>query len=228
MQIEKNVKPRVMIIAFPSFGFVGNIALEFLKEHLKTEKIGRIFIEEMHPIVAIHKGELIEPVSLYYNRRYNIALLQGISKAVGFENKLGEKIQALVKKLSVKEAITLDGVAALGNNVYYYSKFKDDKVFEDIGLKKLNDGVVLGVTAALLMRLKNITSLFAETQSQLPDSNGAARLIKVLDKYLGLKVDYEPLIEQAKQFEKKLHEILEKSQSAKKKQEESEKLSYFG
>ena len=228
MQIDKKIRVKTLIIAFPSFGFVGNIALEFLKDHLKTEKVGRIFIDNMHPIIAIHKGELIEPISLYYDKKHSIGLLQGISKPLGLENEIGEKISKIVKDFRVKEVITMDGVGAVGNELYFYSKLNNKDKLEKIGLKQLKDGVVLGVTSALLMRLKNITSLFVETQSQLPDSNAAARAIKVLDKYLNLKVDYEPLIEQAKKFEKKLKDILAKNNEAKQKQELNKNLNYFG
>lgn len=228
MQIDKKIRVKTLIVAFPSFGFVGNIALEFLKEHLKTEEVGKIFIDNMHPIIAIHKGELIEPISLYYNRKYQIALLQGISKPLGFENEIGNKIALLVKKFNVKEVITIDGVGAVGTDIYFYSKINNKDKLKKCGLKQLNDGVVLGVTSALLMRIRNITSLFVETQSQLPDSNAAARAIKALDKYLKLNVDYEPLIEQAKKFEKKLNAILAKNNEAKQKQDLNKNLNYFG
>ena len=42
----------------------------------------------------------------------------------------------------------------------------------------------------------------------MPDSRAAAKIIESLDKYLGLKVDYKPLLEKAETFEKKLKEFL--------------------
>jgi predicted ATP-grasp superfamily ATP-dependent carboligase len=54
-------------------------------------------------------------------------------------------------------------------------------------------------------------TLFADTHSKLPDSKAAAKVIEVLDKYLGLKIDPKPLILTAEKFEKKLQDILEKS-----------------
>ena len=44
----------------------------------------------------------------------------------------------------------------------------------------------------------------------MPDSRGAAIIIGFLDKYLGLKVDYKPLLEKALKFENKIKELMEK------------------
>ena len=72
-----------------------------------------------------------------------------------------------------------------------------------------------------------LSCLFAETHSNLPDSKAAAKVIEALDKYLGMDIDYKPLLEQAAKFEEKLKTIMQKSQEA---QEISDKkkLSYFG
>jgi predicted ATP-grasp superfamily ATP-dependent carboligase len=61
----------------------------------------------------------------------------------------------------------------------------------------------------------------------MPDSKAAAKIIEVLDKYLGLKVDTAPLMKQAEIFEEKLKGIM---QNASKSQQDSEKkqLSYLG
>ena len=87
----------------------------------------------------------------------------------------------------------------------------------------------MGVTGAVLLRIEKIpiSCLFAETHSNLPDSKAAAKIVEALDKYLGMDLDYKPLLEQAQKFEEKLKTILKKSQEA---QEISDKkkLSYFG
>jgi predicted ATP-grasp superfamily ATP-dependent carboligase len=71
------------------------------------------------------------------------------------------------------------------------------------------------------------TCLFAETHSALPDSRAAAKLIELLDKYLGLKVDYRPLIDKAEKFEMKIKDLLTKAQSATQ-MAEKKKQTYIG
>jgi len=226
-QIDKRIRPKVAIIAFPSFGLVGNIALEFLKEHLKTEKIGRLFLDEMAPLIVVHNNHFVEPISFHYNEKYKILLIEGINKVSGLENKIANRIADFVHRFNVKEIITLDGVPGIGNSVYYYSKHKKD-VLEKKNIKLLDNGIIFGMTASLILKLNNVVSLFAEANSELPDSNAAARIVKVLDDYLGLNVDYEPLFEQAKNFEKKIKDILSKSEEVKNKSFGDKSLNYLG
>ena len=106
---------------------------------------------------------------------------------------------------------------------------KFNKKFESIGLKPLKEGIIIGVTGGLLLRSEKVpvSCIFAETQSKLPDSKAASKVIEALDKYIGLDVDTKPLLEKAEQFESKLKGILTQSQKA---QEISDKkkLSYVG
>ena len=93
----------------------------------------------------------------------------------------------------------------------------------------LKEGIIIGVTGAVLLRVEKVpvSCLFAETHSNLPDSKAAAKVIEALDKYIGMDIDYKPLLEQAQKFEDKLKTIMQKSQEA---QEISgkKKLSYLG
>jgi len=86
----------------------------------------------------------------------------------------------------------------------------------------------MGVTGALLLKTGlDVTCLFAETHSNLPDSKAAAKIVEALDKYLGMDIDYKPLLEQAEKFEDKLKMILKKSQEAQD-ISDKKKLSYLG
>ena len=72
-----------------------------------------------------------------------------------------------------------------------------------------------------------VTCFFAETHLEYPDSKAASNIIKLLDGYLGLNVDYKPLVEQAEVFEKKLKTILEQSSIATKTRDKKQ-MSYLG
>ena len=72
-----------------------------------------------------------------------------------------------------------------------------------------------------------LSCIFAEAHTQLPDSKAAAKIIEVLDKYLGLKVDYKPLLKQAEQFEEKLKGMLSKGKEAMDMQDKKQ-MSYVG
>jgi len=93
----------------------------------------------------------------------------------------------------------------------------------------LKEGVIVGVTGALLSKTTKlpILALFAEAQSQLPDSKSAAQIIRVFDEITGLDIDPKPLDKQAKVFEDKLRGI-KKQQDKTEKAVQKRDLSYVG
>ena len=237
MEIKLTKKPKnaTIIEAFPGFGLVGTIAGEFLLEHLEVEKIGKIIFNEMPAMVAIHENKLVEPLGIFYNKKYNLIILHAITAPTGHEWEIADTLIKLAKDLKVKGIISLEGVGsgdgtAPGDRVFYFSNAqKDASKFKKIKIDELKEGIIIGVTGAILLRSENIpvSCIFAETQTNLPDSKAAAKIIETLDKLLGLKVDPKPLRAQARNFEDKLKGMLKSSQKV---QEISEKkrMSYVG
>ncbi len=235
MEITLKKKPKnpILIEGFPGFGLVGNIVTEFLIEHLKAEQIGSIFFDEIPAMVAVHESKVVSPIGIYYNQKDNIVIVHGITAVIGIEWKIADVVLKLAKDLGAKEIITIEGVGSTNvtetSRVFYFCSEKKKKELEEAGALPLKEGIVMGVTGALLVKGENVhlNSLFAETHSQLPDSKAAAEIIKVLDKYLGFNLDPKPLLQQAEEFERKLKGIMKKAQEA---EETSDKkqLSYVG
>jgi len=233
MQVELNFKPKnpVVIEGFPGFGLVGTIATEFLIEHLKAKSIGRIWSDKLLPLVAIHDSKLIQPLEIFYAEKENIVILHALSNINGLEWKIGDALVELAKQLDVKEIISIEGVNSTAgtSNTFYYTTSKKAAAFDKIGLKPLKEGIVMGVTGALMLKAEDVplSCIFVETQSKLPDSRAAAKIIEALDKYLGLNIDYKPLIKAAEQFEGKVKGILQKGKSAVS-EKQSKELNYLG
>ncbi len=231
--LYKKPKNVTIIEGFPGFGLIGTIATEFLMEHLQTEKIGIVEMEEIPAMIAIHANKVIEPISIHYNQEYNLVLVHAINIGKDLGWKVAEIVSDLAKQLTAKEIISLEGVGSpnpSSGKVFFYAT-EDGRVGKKLQgvANPLSEGIIVGVTGALLARRSAtpIVALFAEAQSQLPDSKAAAEIIKVLDVYTGLKIDPKPLLKQAELFEKKLKEIIQKQGSAEKLNEEK-KLSYVG
>jgi len=233
-KLWKKPKNCTIIQGFPGYGLVGTIASEFLIEHLKTEQIGKMTFDEMPAVVAIHEKKIVEPLAIFYNEKYNIVIVHAITAATHYEWHMAEAIKKLASDISAKEIISLEGVGTNEptetSRVFYYSNNeKSSKLFEKAGVEALKEGIIMGVTGAVLLRVEKIplSCLFAETHLNIPDSKAAAKLIETLDKYIGMDLDYQPLLEQAKKFEEKLKTILQKSKEA---QEtvDNKKLNYFG
>jgi uncharacterized protein len=235
MKVILSKKPKgVRIIeGFPGFGLIGTIAIEFLMEHLETEKIGIVEMDDVPAMIAIHQNEVIEPISFHYNKKYNIVLVHAINVGKNMGWKVAAAIQDLAKQLNAKEIVSLEGVGSPNpgsSRVFYYSTKKglQKKKLEEVA-SPLMEGIIVGVTGALLAKQSPvpIIALFAEAKSNMPDSKAAAEIIKALDAYTGLEVDTRPLLKQAKMFEQKLKGIVSKTKQA----EEistSKKLSYVG
>ena len=228
---EKPQKSRV-IIGFPGFGLIGTITTEFLVEHLETRKIGRILLKNMPSTVAIHNGEIIEPIGIYYNEKYNIVIIKGLTSLSGLEWELADEINKILDELNPYDIIDIEGVASNLEGeckIYFFSNNEESKnKLNNLGYEPIKEGIVMGITSSLLLKIKrNMSCIFAEAHSELPDSKAASKVIEVLDEYLNLEVDNKPLLKQAELFENKLKGIFQKSATTKK-EADKKNLSYVG
>ncbi|MFC1648526.1 proteasome assembly chaperone family protein [Nanoarchaeota archaeon] len=223
--LNKEPKGVTIIEGFPGFGLVSTIAIEFLLEHLKAENIGEFLYDELSPMLAIHKGKLVKPMGIFYVKKYNLVILHTTLDVKGYEWEVSECIKKLAAKLKAKEIISLEGVQAVGDKPEAYT-FNNHEL-QKAGAKPLQESVIVGVSAALMLDNKKVSPLFAGAKSHLPDAEAAAKLIEVLDKYLGLEVDFEPLVQQAHEFEDKLKSIMKQSKDAEE-EADRKRLNYLG
>jgi uncharacterized protein len=241
MQIEltgKIKKNPIIIDGFPGIGLVATIATEFLIEHLGAKEVGTIKGKEVPPLVAIHDKKIVKPMGLFYDEKHNILILHVISGSGGLEGELSELLLQKASELEAKEIISLESVSVPGDqevpqavrSFYYANRDVNAKKLQKVGCTQLSEGIIMGVTGALMQRTNNgmpLSCVFAETHTGLPDSKAAAKIIEVLDAYLGLDVDIKPLLESAEKFELKIKTILEKGKAATT-ESDRRKMSYVG
>lgn len=233
LELDKKPKGVKIITGFPGFGLVGTITTEFLIEHLNAVQIGKIRIEELPPVVAVHQGKVVEPLGIFYDKKYNLVILHALTSTNAVEWQLGKQISNLAEELKAKKIITIEGIGSSSPNqgeeepnVYYLTNGKED--IKKLNLQSLKEGIIIGVGGALLLNnCQNLFALFAETHSALPDSRAAAKIIEVLDKYLNLKIDYKPLLAKAVKFENKIKTIMESKEKVSAAKENKE-LTYLG
>jgi len=230
---KKPKKNPILIEGFPGFGLVSTIVSEYLIDHLNAKPIGKLHTTKIPPIIAIHQGKVIEPLAIFYAEKENIIILRAIASVNKVEWEIADAMIELCDKLDGEEIISIEGVGSeimekkTEPKVFYYTNSdKKKKKLKEIGLKPLDEGVIVGVTGTLLSRQKDASFFFVESYSNMPDSRAAAKIIEVLDKYLDLKIDYKPLLQKAEKFESKIKDILAKGLDATRQKEEKE--SYFG
>jgi uncharacterized protein len=233
--LKKKPKKPIVIQGFPGFGLVGTIASEFLIDHLKTIQIGSIRFYKMPAMIAVHEGKAVDPIGIFYNPKYNIVIIHGVTGVAGLEWYIADAINKIAGDLEAKEIISLEGIGSAApsekpKTFYFSSDKKRAKKLKEAGCDLLKEGIIMGTTGAMMVTpVKGVamTSIFAETHSELPDSKAAAKIIEILDKYLGLDVDYKPLLKQAEKFEGKLKELLKKGEVISE-EHQKKKLSYVG
>ena len=215
--LTKKPKNPIIIEGFPGFGLVGTIATGFLSDHLKCEKIGTHYFDEIAPTIAVHDCKTVDPISIYYCKKYNIVIIHSILPPTGIEWKAADIVLDIANQLNAKEIITTEGVGSgeqteESRGFYYSNNPKTAEKMKKMGIDCLGEGIIVGVTGALLLKSTfPLTCVFAETHSHLPDSKAAAKIIETLDKYLSLDVDYRPLLKQAEAFESKLKTIVQQT-----------------
>jgi len=232
IELKERPKNPIIIEGFPGFGFVSTIATEFLIKHLKAKRIGCISSTKLSPMVAIHDSKIIDPLEIYYDKKHNLVILRALANISGAEWEIADRIIELSKKLKAKEIVSIEGVASdklgKGGKSYYFTNQKKTK-FEAIKLANFKDGVIVGVTGVLLLKEKKIplSCIFVDANPAMPDSRAAGEAVKVLDNYLGLKVDYKPLIKAAEKFEGKLKTLMSSVKKATD-QKQQKDTSYLG
>jgi uncharacterized protein len=230
----RTIKSPTIICGFPGFGLVGAIVTEFMVEHLDTVKIDRIVLEEFPPIIAIHDTKAIEPVSIYYNKKYNLIFVHGITNIHKVEWKICNRILELAKSVKAKEIICVEGVGSTGaaeeteGKAYYFAnESHSSQKLKNLGIEPIREGYITGIIPALLLKAQvGVTCIFAQVHSEFPDSKAAAKIIETLDKYIGMDVDYKPLLDMAKKFEEKIRTLLAKQTAAL--PDDKKSLSYVG
>jgi predicted ATP-grasp superfamily ATP-dependent carboligase len=225
LKLELKKKPKkapIIIEGFPGFGFVATIAVEYLMDHLKTHSIGRLWSPKLAPIAFIHGKRVVQPLEVFHNDKNNIIVLEAVAGVSGLEWEIADSLVEMYKKLGAKEIISIEGIGSPAERkepkVFYWTNNEESKkAMEAIGVDPVKEGIIFGVSGALMLKVpENIkaTFIFAETHSDLPDSRAAAGIIKVLDKYLDLKIDYKPLLKKAEEFEVRLRVMLEQAKQA--------------
>lgn len=208
IELKKVPKNVTIIEGFPGMGLISTIVTEFLIETLKAEKIGQFIYDDLPATVAVHKGELVHPMGIFYAKSKNLVILHTILNPKGYEWKVANAIKDLSTKTSAKEILSIEGVLGeTGNKIYCFNNKKLSK----LGCESIQESIIMGVTGALLLKNKNVSCLFGETASQMPDSRAAANIIEVLDKYFEMNIDVKPLLKQAKEFETKIKGMIDKT-----------------
>lgn len=261
-EFEKpKLKDPLFIEGLPGIGHVGRIAAVYLVEELKSKKFAELLSSHFMHYVLLQQNSTVHVLKneFYYWKakskgQRDLIILVGDSQSIDPEGhyEIAHEILDYVKKLGVKEMITLGGlgIGEAKENPKVIGAVSDeglDKKYNKYGIEfdagnKI--GTIIGASGLLLglgkfYDMKGIC-LLGETSGFpiLPDPRAAEEVLKVLGKILNIRMDLGKLNKKIKEMEdfiKKIDEMQRKAvsqmmqqQMPSKGKEGKEELSYIG
>lgn len=236
----------VMISAFPSAGLASIVAAHYAIRALKLPRIGRFDSPDVSPIAIVQGGE-VSPMVRAYGRPDLALVLSEFPPTPAQANAIARTILDSAERHRSRLILCFEGVvphpaneeeeeeegeegtpAAIAEEqppeqAWVAFSRKDPallKMFQPSRARVLEDGVIGGVSGALLVqgigRSVPVAVLLvsARLAEGLPDHRAGAVLIETLDRLLPeVKIDTGPLRAQAEQIEKALRQAI-KSRAA--------------
>ena len=213
----------LLIEGLPGIGNVGKVAVDFLIDELKAEKMYEITSYSFPHSVFVNEDNLVElPMIEVFYKKFNgkkqdLILLGGdvqpVDEVGSYE--FSEKILDVLEQFKGKEVITLGGIGlaevpkkpkvyCTGNNKRIIKKYKsgmvNDKLYGVVGPIVGISGLLVG-----LAKRRNIDgiSFLAETYGHpmYLGIKGSIEILKVLDKKLNLKINMSRLNKEIKEIE---------------------------
>jgi uncharacterized protein len=222
---KNNFKDYVLIEGFPGMGLVGTIAAKYLVEKKKFEEVGYIDSNLFSPIIRVQDSMPVRPARIYADKKKKIAVLiseQVLPKEGTYV--MAKKTADWIKEKGIVELISLSGVNAHGDTpkshiIYGIAANELSKpLLKKYGLNEISEGVTTGITALILLELRkyNIKAISILANVNLSaDYKAAAEVLKKLNEILGLELDVQPLIDEAREVEKQFLEQLQRLQQTK-------------
>ncbi len=220
-----SIKNPVLIGGLPGIGNVGKVAVDFMIDELKADKVYDIFSYSMPHSVFINEENLVElpTISLYYKRIKNrdYLFLAGDSQPIDEQSayEFSEKILDMMNEMKTSEIITLGGIGlpSIPRHPKIYctgtSKEMVKKYMDTSGAKIDNNlygvvGPIVGVSGLLLglakKRKMNGVAILAETYAHplYLGIKGAREIINILNKKLVLDININDLDREIAELEK--------------------------
>jgi len=224
----------VLIEGLPGIGNVGKIAVDFMVDELKAQKVLDIYSFSFPHSVFISEKNLVElpRVSLYHKKTggRDLLFLGGDIQPVDEEScyEFCEEILGLCGKMGAKEIITLGGIGLSEDpstpKVYLTGNSKDAvKRYAD-GTKAITKlygivGPIVGVSGLLVglagRRKIDSVSMLAETFGHplFLGMKGSREILKMLSDKLSLNIDLKELDKEIENIERDLHKKTEDLES---------------
>jgi len=227
--VDEEFPGAMAIVSFPSVGLVSSIAANFVIRNMGLERIAAIISKDFPPYTMIYQGVPSPPVRVFAGDRVCDETGEQCEQLVVITAEfmpkpelmipLAELIMDWCDRKKISTIVTLEGInlgidPEEGEIMGVGGSQRSRELMESYGIKRLEEGMVSGVSGVLLYeadrRGKDLMCLLGPARTNYPDARGAARLLEVISRMLPeLKLDPEPLYEEAEQIEQQMKKAME-------------------
>jgi len=230
---EVQVKDAVLIEGFPSVGMVSSIVANYMIKKLEMEYIGSVNSRYFHPTAIIADSVPMPPVRIFAGQPVEtkecicdrlVVLTSEFPPPPELMKPMVDKILTWTGEKEIKVLVSVEGIVNENprtddpNTYAIASTANSRKLLENKNITTLESGIITGISGVLLHEAermqRDVICLLSEANPQIPDARSAARLIEVLDQFLPkLKLDPQPLIEEAERLEAQLKQAIIQAQT---------------
>jgi predicted ATP-grasp superfamily ATP-dependent carboligase len=220
----------VLVTSFPSAGLAATVAAHYIVRAMNLPRIGQLDSPDSAPIAVIQSGHVNPAVRVYGRANFAIVVSE-FPPTLSASGPIAEAILAAAEARHVRIVVALEGVVPHpvdeetpigdGTESVWFALSKDDPAtltaFQGAGARRLEDGVIGGVSGAMLVgglhRSLTVATLLVSSNvpEGFPDHRAGAALIELLDRFLPeIAIDTKPLRSQAEMIEKALRVAMQR------------------
>lgn len=218
----------LVLVGFPSQGLVGAIVASYLVPKLDMELVATLDSPYLPPVASIREGRALSPVQIFASTVRcgvdgdcdQLVVVRSDAAPPGqHADELSDEVIDYTREIGGDLIVTLEGAptSSANENVYAVPNLITEVDTDHIGAEVFPDGALSGFSASLLTegntREHPVLCLFTPVQEEMPDAEAASRLVDVADELVpGIRMEPEPLAEEARKFEESLRAALEEQE----------------
>ena len=214
-----------LVMGFPDVGLAGAIAAEHISAKAGMREVGHIQSDRLLPLAVVEEGIVARPISIYVSKRRKLVLIRSyVHLPPRLAHEVSRAVVGWAHESGIAEVICFAGVLIEegqdGGDDVYVATTTGEALSGDRLQRLLNrDGVypwtgsVYGFVGQVLLDCIDVdlpaVALVVETRADYPDARAAATCIRTLNRYLNLRINLEPLMEEANLIEEQMKSVMD-------------------